>query len=68
MQLLLSFTISSILPNRLTVQNYKDFMENNMPDFLVDMPLITTWNCTSFMMAFPHIWVSFSAVKVKLSP
>jgi hypothetical protein len=29
-----------ILANRLTGQNYKAFMENNMPDFLADMPLI----------------------------
>jgi hypothetical protein len=29
-----------VLPNRLTGQNYKACLENNMPDFLVDVPLI----------------------------
>jgi hypothetical protein len=29
-----------VLPNRLTGRNYKAFLENNMPGFLADMPLI----------------------------
>jgi hypothetical protein len=29
-----------VLPNRLTGRNYKAFLENNMPDFLTDVPLI----------------------------
>jgi hypothetical protein len=29
-----------ILPNRLTGRNYKAFLENSMPDFLADVPLI----------------------------
>jgi hypothetical protein len=30
----------SVDPNRRTGRNYKAFLENNMPDFLVDVPLI----------------------------
>jgi hypothetical protein len=30
----------SIHPNRLTGRNYKAFLENNMPDFLAEVPLI----------------------------
>jgi hypothetical protein len=29
-----------ILPNRLTGWNYKAFLENNIPNFLADVPLI----------------------------
>jgi hypothetical protein len=28
------------LPNKVTGRNYKAFLENNMPDFLADVPLI----------------------------
>jgi hypothetical protein len=31
---------SHMHPNRLIRQNYKAFLENNMPDFLADVPLI----------------------------
>jgi hypothetical protein len=30
----------SVHPNRLTGRNYKAFFENNMPDFLADVPLV----------------------------
>jgi hypothetical protein len=46
------------LPNMLTWQNYKAFLENNMPDFLADMPLIIHQNWTPCMMALLHISVS----------
>jgi hypothetical protein len=36
----LLFTASHVLANKLTGQNYKDFLENNIPDFLADMPLL----------------------------
>jgi hypothetical protein len=44
-----------LLPNRLTGRNYKNFLENNMPDFLADVPLITGRNCISFQSRCPHL-------------
>jgi hypothetical protein len=36
----LSFTSPHALPNMLAGCSYKDFLGNNLPDFLTDMPLI----------------------------
>jgi hypothetical protein len=30
----------SVYPNRLTGRNYKAFFQNNMPDFMADVPLV----------------------------